>query len=134
MWTTASTRSECWIFSGQSYTIGRFIFPPPYCGGAMPKASGNPAPKPQVNPVPARQKPYAQRLAAKARGTATPKKAQGSRRTAAPKIDPEISGLAGRRTPTGQLAAGPDDPKYTEITPIVVSAFIGALAQSGMPT
>lgn len=39
-----------------------------------------------------------------------------------------------RKTSTGQIAAGPDDPKYTEITPIVITGFLAALSVTGRPT
>lgn len=38
------------------------------------------------------------------------------------------------RTSTGAIAAGPDDPKYTPITPIVLDAIFGALAVTGRIT
>ena len=38
------------------------------------------------------------------------------------------------RTSQGKLAAGPDDPKYTEITPIVLTAIFAALAETGRIT
>lgn len=38
------------------------------------------------------------------------------------------------RTSTGALAAGPDDPKYTSITPIVLTAIFAALAEHGRIT
>lgn len=45
-----------------------------------------------------------------------------------------VKGLQGQRTSKGQIAAGPDDPKYTEITPLVIQAYLAALAIDGRPT
>lgn len=95
------------------------------------KAPGRKAPSPKaVVPTAKAQKPYAQRLAAKAKGQVKPPKRAVK---AAPKIDGK-TGMHGARTATGAWAADPGDPKYTEITPLVITGFLAALAQCGMPT
>ena len=58
-----------------------------------------------------------------------------------PKRVPPIPSVAGKnqsgprpRTSNNKMAAGPDDPKYTELTPIVLTAMLAALAQCGRIT
>lgn len=84
----------------------------------------------------ATRRTYNSRLVKQAKGEVPPPKAKVDKKGHI--TNPVEAGLreraSMRKTSSGQIAAGPDDPKYTPITPLVRTAFLAALATRGMPT
>lgn len=104
-----------------------------------PKTDGEPGAKPKarLSQAESRALKAKRAIANKAAYAAEKKAAQEATkaRTAARKVAKPTPGVKhgneGRRTSTGVLAAGPDDPKYTPLTPLVLESFLHALALTG---
>ena len=125
-----------YIMAATLYIVPRHMATKSTPPKAEPKAAAKPAPK----PVPKSGKTYNTTLVSKAQGSAPPKKtlrsadARIKTRAGKPKSKDPVKGLQGPRTSLGQIAAGPDDPKYTDISPLVITAYLAALAVDGRPT